>query len=83
MKKITAICKRGNNKGIVLTPHRYEGGFFVVTMGRHSSDPRREIFDEQELSAWVERGYGIRMSSEAPNHPPSTFMPESLIVRTV
>ena len=83
MKKIIAICKRGNNKGMVLTPHRYEGGFFVVTRGRHSSDPRQEIFDEQELPDWVAKGYGIRMSSETPRHSPSTFMAESLIVHPI
>ena len=81
MRKIIAISDRGQNFGAVRTPHRYSGGFFVVSKGRHSSDPRREVFDEADLPNWVARGYGIRMSSQTPLHPPSTFMPKSLVIR--
>ncbi len=80
MTRIYAISQRGKNKGAVLTPHRYEGGFFVVTKGRHSSDPRHEVRHANELVDWIARGYGIRMSSASPLHAPSTFMPQSLIV---
>jgi len=83
MTKIIAVSKRGNNMGVVLTPHLYAGGFFVVTKGRHSSHARQEVFDEGDLPNWVAKGYGIRMSSETPKHSPSTFMPESLIVHPI
>lgn len=77
MATITAIA-RGKDSGEVLRPHRYGGGYFVVTRGRHSTDPARRVLNEDELPSWAAKGYGIRMS--APGHPPSTFMPGSLIV---
>jgi hypothetical protein len=77
MKKIQAISQ-GKDKGAVLSPHLYVGGYFKVTKGRNSSDHNRKVFSEGELGNWVEKGYGIRMS--APGHSPSTFMPQSLII---
>jgi hypothetical protein len=77
MTTITAKSK-GKDQGDTLRPHRYSGGYFLVTRGRHSNDPDRHVLNEDELLSWVAKGYGIRMS--APGHSPSTFMPRSLIV---
>lgn len=77
MKKIQAIS-RGKDKGTILSPHFYTEGYFKITKGRKSDDHNRRVFSEHELESWVQKGYGIRMSARG--HPPSTFMPQSLVI---
>jgi hypothetical protein len=78
MPKITAVSK-GSDRGAILTPHRYKGGYYLVTRGRDSLDHNTKVFDESALVNWIQRGYGMRMSG--PGHAPSTFMPQSLSIQ--
>ena len=81
MATITAVKKRGNNQGTILMPHRYGGGFYLVSKGglggnlKESAIPVRNL---NELTSWISQGYGVRMSG--PGVPPSIYMPNSLVL---
>jgi len=84
MKNITAIVTRGPNKGTLLKPHRYQGGYYLISKGGKGGNKREcatEITDINELESWIQRGYGIRMS--APRIVHSLIMPKSLIVHNI
>jgi len=84
LKNITAVVTRGPNKGALLNPHRYQGGYYLISKGGKGGNKREcaaEIIDINELESWIQRGYGIRMSAPGIGH--SLFMPKSLIVRNV
>lgn len=82
MKTITATVSRGLNKCILLKPHRYSGGYFLISKGGKDGNRREcaiEVSSEHELESWIQRGYGIRMSASGVS--PSLFMPKSLMVQ--
>lgn len=74
--KITAIVKRGKNKGVELKPHRYQGGYFLVSKGGNKTEFAHQVANEDELESWVKRGYSLRLSS--PGISPSIYGPESI-----
>lgn len=76
MKKITATVVRGKNRGVLLTPHRYKDGYFLVSKGGNTLDCAKQIANQDELESWVQRGYGIRMSG--PGVAPSCYTLKSL-----
>lgn len=78
MKSISATVTRGPNKGTVMTPHRFQEGYFLVSKGSNSRSDATEVGNESELESWVQLGYGIRMS--APGVAPSLFMPKSIFI---
>ena len=82
MKKITATVTRGQNKGTTLKPHRFSGGYFLVSKGGKDGNKREcaeEVSSENDLESWIQRGFGIRMS--APGISPSLFMPKNLFMQ--
>ncbi len=74
--KITAIVKRGKNKGVELKPHRYQGGYFLVSKGGNKTEFAHQVTNEDELKSWIKRGYGLRMSALGVS--PSIYGPYSL-----
>lgn len=76
MSKITYTVKRGRNAGLVLSPHRYEGGFFQLHKTNSRTDPEgKQVRTEAEIIDLVRLGYHVRMSNMAAGHPPSTVQP--------
>ena len=63
MTKISAIKRRGNMQGAHLEPHRFPGGYYVVSKGGNTKDLAIQVHDQSELEGWVQRGYSIRMSA--------------------
>jgi hypothetical protein len=78
MKSISAIVTRGPKKGTVMTPHRYQEGYFLVGKDSNRRSDATEVTDESALESWVKLGYGIRMS--APGVAPSLFMPKGIFI---
>lgn len=74
--KITAIVKRGKNKGVELKPHRYQGGYFLVSKGGNKTEFAHQVANDDQLERWIKSGYSVRMS--APSVSPSIYGPESL-----
>lgn len=77
MKKLTAIVSKGKNKGTTVTPHRYQAGYFLVSKGGNTRDCAQKVSHENELEAWIQRGYSIRMSG--PGVPASLYAPAHVI----
>lgn len=77
MKKIEYRVKRGKNKGIVLTPHWYDGGYYQAHKTNSRNDPvgKRAKTDE-ELLELVQQGYHVRMSNVEHQHSPSAVKPD-------
>jgi hypothetical protein len=70
-----AIVRRGHNRGIRVTPHKYADGTYHVA--RKKEDPPKKVRLE-EIVSWLRIGYGLRMSNRLERHPPGLFMPESI-----
>lgn len=77
--QITAVVSRGKKKGTLLTPHRYQDGFYVVSKGGNTVAFRRQVSNLDDLPTWIAQGYGVRMSGLGV--APSIYMPKSLVVR--
>ena len=60
--KLSTTVKRGKSIGIVLTPHMYQNGSFVVSKTRFEKD-YVFIKNENELLEWLHKGYKLRMSN--------------------
>jgi hypothetical protein len=76
MKRITAVVGKGKNRGLILKPHRYKDGHYVVGKGGNTTADSENVLRDEDLEGWVRSGYGIRMS--APGHAPSLFSADSL-----
>lgn len=76
--QITAVVSRGKNKGTLLTPHRYQDGVYIISKGGNTASFSREVSNQNDLPAWIDQGYGVRMSG--PGVAPSIYMPKSLVV---
>lgn len=79
MKQLQATVKRGAAIGTILTPHRHSDGTYVVSMTRFEKDYIR-VASEEELPAWLAKGYRVRMSnlSVANHKSPSLIAPASI-----
>jgi hypothetical protein len=73
--KISTIRKRGNEPGLVLTPHKHKDGTYVASPTRFERDYIR-VLSIEALIVHIERGLKIRMS--APGFAPSLIAPASL-----
>lgn len=58
-----AFVARGLNTGTLLFPHKHRDGMYVVSPSRYEVDYTR-VADADDLLAWVENGYCIRMSNK-------------------
>lgn len=73
-EKLHYMIARGKRAGTVLTPHRFEGGYFQAHKTNSRNDPEgQRVKSESEL---VRLGYHVRMSNVVASHPPSTVKPE-------
>lgn len=73
-----AFVRSGASAGELLFPHKHEDGAYVVSMTRFEKDYIR-LMNENEILAWLEKGYRLRMSN--PNGgitAPSLIRPESI-----
>lgn len=76
-KKLHYIVTRGKRAGTVLSPHRYEDGYFQAHKTNSRNDPDgKRVRTEAELVELVRVGYHVRMSNPAAGHAPSTVKPE-------
>jgi hypothetical protein len=73
-----AFVKRGKNRGIIVTPHKYEDGKYRVA--RRKEDIHIAV-DQNELKPAIARGLGIRMGNKQAGHSPGLFMPKSILGR--
>jgi hypothetical protein len=73
-----SVVKRGQNKGIIVKPHKYEDGRYRVAKKKEDI-PIHVSLDE--LESYVARGYGVRMGNKQMKHPPGLFMPNSILGR--
>jgi len=69
---------RGEETGIVLSPHRNKRGMFVASDGKFGR--RYEVTTEEELIRHLKLGRSIRMSNmDSKNHrAPSLISPSSI-----
>lgn len=76
--RLHAFVSRGARSGELLLPHKHEDGTYVVSKTRFEDDYVR-IRKEGEILAWLEKGYGLRMSNPDKGvKAPSLIMPESI-----
>jgi hypothetical protein len=76
-EKLQYVVSRGKNKGIFLSPHRYEDSFFRAHKTHSRKDQSgKQVKTEEELIALVRLGFYVRMSNRDVGHPPSTVKPE-------
>jgi hypothetical protein len=74
-----AIVKRGQNKGIVVKPHKYEDGRYHVAKKKEDIPIPVNL---DELDSYIGRGLGVRMGNKQLKPPPGLFMPKlSWVVR--
>ena len=67
----------GKNTGEILTPHRYNDGFYQAHKTNSRNDPKgKRVKTMQELYALALKGYHIRMSNLDIGHAPSTVKPD-------
>ena len=79
--QISYVVSRGEEAGVVLTPHCHDDGKFVASRTRFEKDyVRVESF--RELCILAQHGFSIRMSNpHSANHrAPSLIAPESLSI---
>lgn len=75
--RLRYVVSRGKNRGTVLTPHWYVGGYFQAHKTNSRNDPAgKRVSTEDELIDLVRSGYHVRMSNPAKRHAPSTVKPE-------
>ncbi|GGK10350.1 hypothetical protein GCM10007426_43170 [Alloalcanivorax dieselolei] len=72
---MTFIVSRGNEAGIVLTPHLHEDGKYVASMTDYI-----RVESIRELRILAKHGFGIRMISDSSvkQRAPSLISPSSL-----
>ncbi len=73
------IVSRGNEAGVVLTPHLHEDGKYVASMTRFEQDYVR-VETVRELGILARNGFSVRMSNpySANHRAPSLISPGSI-----
>jgi hypothetical protein len=76
---IHSIVSRGKDAGLVLHPHLYPDGSYVVSRSRFEDDYVK-VGSLPEIASWLAKGYSLRMSnqSEAPRRGPVLIAPGSI-----
>lgn len=77
MATLRYTVTRGEAKGEVLHPHRYNDGRYVASMTRFKKDYVR-VSTIEELIAYIGKGFSIRMSNQFGHHAPSLIAPASI-----
>lgn len=79
MKLLTYVVDRGKERGMVLTPHKFEDGKYVASLTRFKRDYVK-VDKVEELIPLMRKGYGIRMSNQdGDNHrSPSLIRPQGI-----
>ena len=77
MKPIQYEVQSGENKGIILTPYLYKGGYYKA----YKTNSRNAPVGEQpktltELYTLLMSGYHVRMSNSVHKRSPSTMKPD-------
>jgi hypothetical protein len=72
---LSARVSRGQNTGILVTPHKYTNGKYRVAMRKEG--PYIEV-DLDEIKSYLHRGYRVRMSNKLHKHPPGLISRESI-----
>jgi hypothetical protein len=77
--RIHSIVSRGKDAGLVLYPHRYPDGFYVVSRSRFEEDYVK-VGSLSDIAAWIANGYSLRMSNpeESPRRGPVLIAPGSI-----
>lgn len=76
-EKLHYVVSRGIKEGTVLSPHRYDDGYFQAYKTNSRNDPvGKRVKSEIELIQLVRLGYHVRMSNTGAGHSPSTVKPE-------
>lgn len=80
---MTFIVLRGDEAGVVLTPHMHEDGKYVASMTRFERDYIR-VESIRELGILAKHGFSIRMSSASSgkHRAPSLISPGSLQIES-
>jgi ATP-dependent DNA ligase len=55
--------------------HRYRNGTYRVATRKEGPYQSVKL---DEITSWIRRGYGVRMSNKQERHPPGLFKPESI-----
>jgi hypothetical protein len=71
-----AKVKRGRNKEIEVTPHKYADQKYRVRFGKRGN--RIEKVDYHQLESYYLRGYMMWMSNRQEGHPPGGFAERSI-----
>lgn len=68
---IHSVVSRGKDAGLVLYPHLYPDGSYVVSRSRFEDDYVK-VGSLPEIAPWIAKGYSLRMSNpkEAPRRGP-------------
>lgn len=68
MKRFFYVVKRGKSAGTKLTPHLYEGGYYVMSKSRFENDYIK-VKSESDIRHYLRLGFSIRMSNPSvPSH---------------
>ncbi len=68
VKRLFSVVKRGRSAGTKLTPHLYDGGYFVMSKSRFEEDYIK-VKEESEILRHLSKGFAIRMSNpKVPSH---------------
>jgi hypothetical protein len=71
-----AEVKRGADKGIRLTSHRFKDGRFAVA--KKKGDAYIFLDSEEQVIHYLTLGYLLRMSNKKERHAPSLIAPTSI-----
>lgn len=71
--------KSGKNAGAIHTPHKYDDGTFVVSKTRYEKD-YIHVASLVEVSAYLDKGYRVRVSNPTTRKSPSLVLKESVLV---
>jgi hypothetical protein len=71
-----AKVRRGADKGIDLTPHRFRDSRVGVT--KKKGEPYVFLETEEEIIPYLAAGYLLRMSNKREGHSPSLIAPRSI-----
>jgi hypothetical protein len=77
--KITAKVSRGPEKGVIVEPHRYANGKYVVSYTRFGKD---QVFvDYDHIPSCVKTaGMSLRMSDPVTRKSPTLMSPNSITI---
>ena len=75
--KLQCRASRGKNQGIILTPHKYKDGHYVVSKTRYKSN-QINVSSLHEVYEFFKKGYGVRMGNAEYKVSPSLITPDSI-----